>query len=572
MHDQQPARGPGVRSIPVHSSTGPTPRDLATPIDADDGVRVVHVRLDDARRSRPQRPLPADLEAWAQGLPLPSPFARLGVAATLRATLLRCWRAVEASFALGITVREGANGRDVVLCGAQVYRIAAGGAAITTHVLDGHGRARDKDLEVLRPLPDWRWVHDVLATHAGLMRDLRRGLEAQGRAGVISPPQAIELSRDAWRWIGATIERMARRRFDRRVMQSRLRAALAIDPELVALARRVHPHDGTAAWFTRVAAWRRTGREIARIAPGLLPLFGAWIAASCPGARRALEPPLAILQRELRQAGATPMDWCFLLTDPARPIWRLVRAGRIRGLADIVGFLASWARVHRGLPADLRFPSALWEPLCAICIDPADDRVRPSVRWPFGPEITAEAIRRWREAARVGRGEAFVAGDFGLLVRWAADYADEGRTHLRSWRNATARAREHDRRKRAAAATAAARPWRFPRTPQPEGPWIVVPLRTPLDLVEEAIAMHHCVDQRVADCDSGRTRIYGIRRRDDGARLATLEVRWSARRGSPRLVELRGLLNRPAPEPVRAFAKRVVASLGPWYPSVGQRR
>jgi hypothetical protein len=201
-------------------------------------------------------------------------------------------------------------------------------------------------------------------------------------------------------------------------------------------------------------------------------------------------------------------------------VWHLVRAGRIRGIDDIAGFLADWARLHRGLPPDLRLPSALWEPLCATWTEPRDDRLRPPVRWPFGSAVTAEAIRRWRKAARSGQGEAYVTDEFGLLVRWAADYAEEGRPRLTSYRNAVEAARRHDRRLRAAAATASSRPWDFPQSPEVFGRWIFVPLATPLDLVEEAIALHHCADQRAAACatDMRVSTASGVARTASGSR------------------------------------------------------
>ena len=571
MHAHPAARETGIHPSAASRVTPSVAPDASTgaPPDAPDVVDAVRIPLDDCRLARPRRPLPDDLQRWAQVLPLPPPFKRMGMAPTLRATLLRCWRAFEASYAQGIEVRVDAAGREVVLCGALVCRIDASGRSITTHARDSRGQPWTRDFEVLHPLPDWQWIGAVLQVHAGQMWDLRCDLEARNLARVISPFQAIVLMQHAWRWLVATITRMAQRTIDLRALRGRLRAALALDAELVALARRMRPRDGSGvevagAWLGRVAAWREAAREMDRLAPGLLPLLGALLAEPDQGDLSPSRQPLAVIRCRLREAGAARVDWRFLLTDPARPVWRMVRAGRIRGLDDIAGFLVDWARLHRGLPGDLRLPSALWEALCATWIEPEDDRVRPPVRWPFGPDVTVEAIRRWRDAAQSGRGEAYVVGEFGLLVRWAADYAEEGRPRLCSYRNAVAAARRHDRRLRAAVAAASSRPWDFPRPPEVFGRWTFVPLATPLDLVEEAIALHHCADQRVSDCEAGHARLYGIRRREDGARLATLEVRWLPNRGGPQLVELRGPLNRPVPERLQALARRFVQFLGPW--------
>jgi hypothetical protein len=572
MNAHHAARGTGTPPFADPRRAPPTRTDSppeALP-DASAAADVMRIALDDCRFARPRRPLPDDLDRWAQTLRLPPPFARFGMAMTLRATLLRCWQAFESSYALGIEVRVGATGREVVCFGAMVYRIDGAGCPITTHLRDGHGRPVQRDLEMVRPLPDWRWVRDVLQAHAGLMWGLRCDLEERNLAGVINPFQAIVLMQHAWRWLAETITRMARRTIDLRAMRARLEGALALDAELVALARRMRPHagagvEGAGGWLARVAASRDAAREMARLAPGLLPFLGALLAEPADGGLSASQPSLATIRGMLRAAGATPADWRFLLIDPARPVWRMVRAGRIRGVEDIARFLGDWARLHRGLPGDRRLPSALWEPLADTWVVRLTDHVSPPVRWPFGPEVTAEAIRRWREAARTGRGEEFVAGEYGLLVRWAADYAEEGRPRLRSYRNALAAARRHDRRLRAAAATAAAGPWKFPPVPDLEGPWVVVPLRTPGDLVEEAIALHHCADRRADLCALGFTRLYSIRRRADGARIATIEV-FTGKGKSPSLVEAKGLLNRPPPGEVLAFAKRLVWMLGWWQP------
>lgn len=566
MTEQHAARATGNHPDSDPRIARPMPADA--PADAPPGrpgdVDVICIALDDCRLARPRRPLPDDLERWVETLPLLPPFGRFGMAATLRSTLLKLWRGFEASLARGIEVRVDATGREVVFCGALVYRIDGAGHPIRTHRIDVQGHTYSCDLDLLRPLPDWAWVGTVLGAHAGLMWDLRCDLEARNLARVISPFQAIVLMQHAWRWLVATITRMARRTLDRRALRARLREALALDVGFIAPALRMRPPGAAGAWLVRVAAWHDVAREMERVAPGLLPLFGARLAEPDDGGLMPSAQPLAAIRRQLRAARAARVDWRFLLTDPARPVWRMVRAGRIRGLDDIAGFLVDWARLHRGLPGDLRLPSALWEPLCATWTEPADDRVRPPVRWPFGPDVTVEAIRRWRDAAQSGRGEAYVVGEFGLLVRWAADYAEEGRPRLCSYRNAVAAARRHDRRLRAAVAAASSRPWDFPRPPEVFGRWTFVPLATPLDLVEEAIALHHCADQRASGCEAGHTRLYGIRRREDGKRHATLEVRCLPNRGGPQLVELRGPLNRPVPEPLRSLARRFVQLLGPW--------
>jgi hypothetical protein len=56
------------------------------------------------------------------------------------------------------------------------------------------------------------------------------------------------------------------------------------------------------------------------------------------------------------------------------------------------------------------------------------------------------------------------------------------------------------------------------------GRFEVVPIESGTGLIDEAIAMHNCVDDYVAKCKSGDTRVFSVRHAGSGRRVATLGI------------------------------------------------
>lgn len=71
--------------------------------------------------------------------------------------------------------------------------------------------------------------------------------------------------------------------------------------------------------------------------------------------------------------------------------------------------------------------------------------------------------------------------------------------------------------------------------------YLIVPLTTPQQLLEEGQAMRHCVASYIDDCMGGDARIFSIRMAETNKRFATAELRLTF--GKWQLVQLKGVLN-----------------------------
>ena len=91
------------------------------------------------------------------------------------------------------------------------------------------------------------------------------------------------------------------------------------------------------------------------------------------------------------------------------------------------------------------------------------------------------------------------------------------------------------------------------------GPWTLVPIRGPLQLWEEARAMHHCVEMFEAACRSGDTLIVSVRQGD--RRIATAEL--VRRQREWHLGQIKGFANREAPE-------KLMEALAGWVAGIGR--
>ncbi len=88
------------------------------------------------------------------------------------------------------------------------------------------------------------------------------------------------------------------------------------------------------------------------------------------------------------------------------------------------------------------------------------------------------------------------------------------------------------------------------------GGFDVVPLTSTSDLVEEAIEMRHCVDTYEETCIEGDIRIFSVRCRDSGKRLATLAIQ-AAKECGWLPYEVRGMANRPVSGELEQLATTV---------------
>jgi hypothetical protein len=353
------------------------------------------------------------------------------------------------------------------------------------------------------------------------------------------------------------MEGLARRCIDGLRMRAHLRHALAIDPTLLLAARRARSRhlvkqDVSTIGWNRCIEHRKTLLGLQSNTPGLVPLYGQlmWESNVSP------HPPNVGALRDAMVSGLSPADWKRLSRESARPVWEMYRAHRVRSLNSLKGFVACWARLHRGLPAGMRMPLALWEPLARTWVGPLSDYAMPPVRWPGTPAATRQAIERYLAARACGSGQRFLDEEWAPVVRWAGDYTNSGRPAVRHWSTLKRLAAQDERR---LTAKLAGMRWDSPLPRFESGRLLALAIQTGEDLAEEAIAMRHCADRFASKCASGEMHIYKLRDRLTGERLATLSLATGKKGVS--LDQVARSLNRE-PTPIQmAFARKLVAKI-----------
>lgn len=540
------------------------------------GQVIARVSFEPCLLPRPRRALPADIAQWARALPVPARLARFGLAGPLREAVAPLWAAWLARFRQGLRIEREGEGDDrvVVHCDTVRYRVTARGKVHAfCPTLQGDYEACA--VEVGNPFFSWAWVRTLAEREVEAVAPLYQSVLVRELAGMLPEDcDAADIIRECNQWLSPIIVGLARRCVDGVRIRALLRDALALDPELLAAARRTRTgvrdkHGVSSGWWNCCVDYAEPLKELQRIAPGLLPLFGMLMAG------RKVNPyrlDLREVRERLTKQGLSPDDWKRLLAKPARPVWQMYFDGVIQGAGALHGFLVGWAKLHRGLPDGLWMPRALFEPLARTYVGPHADNALPPLRWPGTPVATREAILSYRKARCEGRGHDFVESEWGRVVRWAGNYETQGeRAPVRHWSTARRRAEQHERM---ITASLAGQRWTVPLAQFEDCGLMAVALTTGEQLAEEAIAMRHCADRFVSDCAAGKLVVYSVRRSLTGQRVATASI--SIAPIGARLCEISRSLNREPSAQEKEFgaslARRVNVALSPAMPGYPRPR
>ncbi len=521
------------------------------------GQVLARIPFDDCLLAPPRRAMPADLARWALSLPVPRSLADMGLARPLREAVAPLWDAVMARFRQGLRIEAGAHAKVVVHCDTVRYEFTPQGRIHGRLPVEGGGY-QTTPLEVGTPFPSWHWVRLLGQREPEAVAPLVHSIHIRQLAGLI--PRDVpegEVQSQAIDWLASIMEGLARRCIDGLRMREQLRCALAIDPALLLAARRARPRHlvdqdvGTTGW-NRCIEHRNTLLELQSNAPGLVPLYGQlmWDGNVSPHRRN------VDALRDAMVKGLPPADWKRLSRESARPVWEMYRAHHIRSMNSLKGFVACWARLHRGLPAGMRMPLALWEPLARTWVGPLSDYAMPPVRWPGTPAATRQAIERYLAARACGSGQRFLDEEWAPVVRWAGDYSNSSRPAVGHWSTLKRLAAQDERR---LSAKLAGMRWDSPLPRFESGQLLALAIQTGEDLAEEAIAMRHCADRFAGECARGEIHIYGLKDRLTGERLATLALATGEKTVS--LDQVARSLNREPTTLQLDFARKLVAKI-----------
>lgn len=307
------------------------------------GKVLARISLDDCLRARPRRPLPPDIARWAAGLPVPAPLAGMGLAGPLREAVAPLWAAVLARFRQGLRIEAGEHARVVVHCDTVRYEFTPHGAVHAFMPRLGGGY-EPISVEVGTPFPSWQWVRLLAMREPEAVQPFMQSIHVRRLAGTV-PANVLPggLEQQALLWLADVIEGLARRCIDGVRMREHLRAALAIDPDLLLAARMARPRryagcDVQTDWWNECVQRREALLELRTHAPGLLPIYGEMVA------RGQISPRIRTVA-QLREAICKDLGtaaWRRLARESPRPVWVMYRNQQIRSPQSLQGLISGW--------------------------------------------------------------------------------------------------------------------------------------------------------------------------------------------------------------------------------------
>lgn len=357
-------------------------------------------------------------------------------------------------------------------------------------------------------------------------------------------------------WLG---QQMLRRHWapqQRRRVRALVAAAYDLDPEVLALALRAQPRIRSRPWvsahmYNRVLDDLSAWREVARVAPTLLPLYALAARELTPGVD-ALKALRAWVLEDTRLA---PRHWRWMQRHGTRWIWLLMACAIIpwrRPAQDLLAFVAAFEFDGPASPAMLR----------AVMHLHANPNARSYLApgWAHGRAV-APLAAWWRSTPAGERPE--LAAEASALARWLQDEVSDDMAAAwarRSWRRAVIEMRRHAAQLERAALDRGAR-WSVPIAigGLTRGALRLQVLGSTAELLAEGHAMRHCVAQYGPDCQNGKAVILSIRRTDNHRRVATAmlcreEEDW-------RIAQVAGFANASADSSAIALAQQACVRL-----------
>lgn len=351
-------------------------------------------------------------------------------------------------------------------------------------------------------------------------------------------------------WLVKTAYRLLQRepRFQK-LRKHDLPRALGLNHEVLAITfhcRLAGLHSAVPSFlFNLVWQHESVFRQVSRENPQLLPLLMMFLGEQKLAHKK---DPIAEMRDYFREHGLSDATWRYVARHGSRLFDVALEMASNRSLAACLSFLRPLQAA--GLPPP---PAPSLARAWFRCYaDRERDRIQFNESWNEADPSVVRAVLLEGDARRPRHGFAEFVGEVASVLHWAVDedivlneqQARSGWKWLR--RNWLA---SLDRKMREAKAQGAA--WRSTLSRTTVGRFTLIPLTNAADLVEEAIAMRHCVDIYVERCAHGENRLFSIRCTETRKRVATLALRNGYGEGWY-LHDLKGYANSPpSPELVR---------------------
>lgn len=429
-----------------------------------------------------------------------------------------------------ITLDLGDTQRRVVFCDAITYVFDSQACDVWVEAQRGLGNwVRIVGcFDIFRPLSSQDWIDEFV--------------------GSWWAQQAPALDRDADSALRAWIVDGLRRELNRLDLTSLLRAEIRRHftplPEVVQLAVHSLParralglssFEYARAWRVSADTWTFAGSAANLRVMFLIALRAGWVRDG---------DGINVLRQAMVDKGVKPLGWRLACRHGRAAFAPVLRAANSPDLADAVAqHLGLLGALNREQLPPLQLTRALY------------------LQWVHGSRAIARLppafVRRaWDQLdqhAAAGTGDWFIREEFLVLLEWVRAHPPTlDRNQLRApWTRWMAAYGDWIAWRSVGASSFAGLVDEFD-----DGPFLVRPLRSAADLIEEGAAMHHCAEHYVERCVGGNYLMFSVRNRRDHRRAATVGLR---REGSVWVLDkMSAHANRVASATLRRVAARLV--------------
>lgn len=484
------------------------------------------------------------------------------------------------------------TGRAVLLTRQALFTFGADGALGVTVIAareDGVLQVAPlppDEVSVAPLLPRWYWLglrrKRLAAKTMQALREERRAACAEspreasgGEALATCDEEALRRLVDGWSgWVFTRIRRDLAARFDLSAIRARSADGLALDPEVLALARRLRRRQRSIATRTLVTlgdyeAARRHLATLRRLHAETPALLAPWSMVFAGDPADAAPPAGAAgaLRAWVLAIGCSPRTWRLLATHGTRTLDALEDYyRRAPGADDPGGVLADALTLLDAFELRRMPPAWLLRALLGLFGNPNAPRAHYGYALRRDPNLPllrqAFACLQRMPDWGASRGDAVQR-----VLEWAADASpipalDAPRRRAGwAWLDAEA-CRWRDRRSAEARAEADGARWPVPLQATRIGPVDVVPIDDAFALWREGLQMRHCADTlrgRLAHGD--HCVLLSLRKGPSRSDRATALLARDAH-GRWRIEEVGGFANARAPAWAVRVARRVRATLG----------
>lgn len=412
-------------------------------------------------------------------------------------------------------------------------------------------------VDLLNPLCRPAWLHYMAARPGWFTHPFAKHLAGQGQL-FVQPRQGQEVMYEVAQTAFDLLHRTPKLAALQRDIAATLSTFLGTELLELGLRSRVFPHSNClgADHLNRVWQHRHAFETMARENPRLLSALAAWLEDGGFLLLDHQDDALPAMRKDLLSSGLPPKAWRVLTRSG---LHKLLPA-HLSGPPWQIMVKTLWALHHADWPPTppRRFLRLLLD----------------SAGYPQSHDIKGEHIPGWfwnmacREAHRLrDQADSYsrlidqIPQHCFMLHAWQPEPdANQMRRGLAWVQNQTStflmlRSAMQDP------------PW-YPWLPQPaqqnrSGQLVWVPLRSPRELLTEAMALHNCADSYEDDCADGTTILISIRQVHTGKRLALVETK--LRSGQWQLEQVAGACNRPVATTLSQQAQHVVCWLNAIY-------